>query len=82
MGVATSNAAGLPASYTVAAGDADIAIEQRFCLTGEELWGVLNRIRFCDPSYTIQPGDVLNLDPITVGAVGSNHARCPSPSGR
>jgi hypothetical protein len=76
MGEATFNKQGKPASYVVVAGDAEIAISQRFCLTREELWGVLNVVRFCKAGYDIQPGDVLNLDPATVDTVGKRNGQC------
>jgi hypothetical protein len=77
MGTATYNAKGRPATYTVAPGDADIAITQRFCITLEELYGNLNRARFCSENrYPIQPGDVFNLDPDTVTTVGKDLGGC------
>lgn len=67
-GMAVFNEKGLPASYTVVAGDVEEAIAARFCLTAEELH-ILNLVRFCIGG-TIQPGDVYNLDPYTVVSVG------------
>lgn len=69
-GKATFNADGLPATYTVAPGDAPLAIDARFCLTGMEM-NLLNAARFC-LGHTIQPGDVYNLDPYTVASVGGS----------
>jgi hypothetical protein len=80
-GRATYNEDGRPATYTVAPGDAEVAIEQRFCLTGEELWGDLNRARFCTENrYPIQPGDVFNLDPATITTVGTDLGGCATGS--
>ncbi|MBN9154552.1 MAG: hypothetical protein J0J05_11265 [Microbacterium sp.] len=76
-GTATFNKEGRPAAYTVAPGDVDIAITQRFCITIEELYGTLNSVRFCHENrQVLQPGDVLNLDPATVDSVGKHSGTC------
>lgn len=76
-GKATYNKEGRPAAYTVAPGDVDIAISARFCITIEELYGTLNRIRFCSENrQVLQPGDILNLDPATVDTVGEHSGTC------
>jgi hypothetical protein len=75
-GTVTYNKQGRPATYTVAPGDADIAIEQRFCLTSEELYSNLNR-RFCTANrYPTQPGTVFNLDPDTITTAGKDVGGC------
>ncbi|NEM90893.1 hypothetical protein [Galbitalea soli] len=70
MGSTTSDGAGRPAAYIVAAGDNPDAIADRF--GGLNLWA-LNCARRTD--LRLFAGDVVNLDKYTVATVGDEDGR-------
>ncbi|WP_156138871.1 hypothetical protein [Microbacterium mangrovi] len=61
-------------AYTVAPGDAEIAIADRFCLSQEALDTIFNARRHC-LGAELMPGDVFNLDLASVDTVGSRGGR-------